>query len=1197
MSDRAFIDFAVMEGVRDTLLNSSPALLFDARGDELLWFNAQSAKLLGLNDEALDNGAAERGMAIAKRQIKASLSAVRAGRTRDLLLRFTVGVASVLRKASLSVTDADELVLVVLEKQPLKETSDNFADLLAMIGESGASAAIIDAKGAVLATNTLFEEVAPSEQELRALAAEVATEDDSLVKRQAENSIGGQVAVGIGRLSDGDDGRNLVLCVAVEDEAGNEPAISIPATADTPDMAEELLRVAEPVPAAEQQDIVVPDDQLPTQTADDEPTSAVASTEVDAAETPRKPPAETNVGFVENIGDTGEISPDTETFSFEPALNPIRFVWKMDGDGTFTEISEEFRKTVGPQLSDVVGKSFAEVSSKLKIDENGDIGRSISRRDTWSGKTVMWPVQGADLRVPVDLAALPYYNRDREFQGYRGFGVVRVSDAVIDPLSADVESLVTAPVGYESPPSIFDETGADETQTASEASTDPFEGEPPVLNSAQLPSRFVRDAEDDGDEYSDLSPQLTSKERAAFDAIGESLSRDAKPAETDGVLEGADIGSAAERPEDEPTSKPDFAEDRQAADELSAALIESDTEEDEERDETPIAISETAEAAEPVSDPDADDFQMQVARQAEIPPIGFSLSDEADQETVSDEASETESDIAPAHGLTADMIDELPLALLIVRDERAVFGNMRFQVMTGYDDIEDLNTRGGLGALIDGPSRLDQDLGDGESFKGAVTIVGAHDEKFPARAHMQIIPFEGQSAIMFAFDPLNEDPSQQSPYVRGENETEDPLPDSTDNVVAFNPIERGQPREVDANDVSQPFDVATKSAEIDEQNRAMEAELQDHIQELENIIDIASDGVIIVQTDGAIRSVNGPGRALFGYDRDDIEGKSFRMLFAQESQQAAMDYLQSLAGNGVQSVLNEGREVLGRERNGGFLPLFMTIARLPASSAYCAVIRDITQWKQNEAAMEQARKDAEEASSSKSVFLAKISHEIRTPLNSIIGFSDLMREERFGPLKNDRYKAYLADINKSGRHVLELVNDLLDISKIEAGSQELEFSETDLNEIARDVISMLQPQASANRVILRTNLSNRLPRVVADARSMRQVIINLLSNAVSFTPAGGLIVVGTHYERDNGLVVRIKDTGIGMTDKEIDLAMQPFKQVRENLSTERDRDGTGLGLPLTKALVEANRAEFTLHSEASRGTVVEIMFPESRIIH
>src|SRR5690606_6460020 len=204
----------------------------------------------------------------------------------------------------------------------------------------------------------------------------------------------------------------------------------------------------------------------------------------------------------------------------------------------------------------------------------------------------------------------------------------------------------------------------------------------------------------------------------------------------------------------------------------------------------------------------------------------------------------------------------------------------------------------------------------------------------------------------------------------------------------------------------------------------LDAELRARVAEMRTILDTATDGVVLIANDGMIRSINRPAEALFGFESDEVSGKPFTSLFAVESQRSARDYLDGLADNGVASVLNHGLEVVGREAEGRFIPLFMTIGRLPGDGGYCAVMRDITQWKRAEEELTQARAQAERASSQKTEFLARVSHEIRTPLNAIIGFSELMMDEKFGPIGSDRYRDYLRDINRSGNHVLDLVNDL-----------------------------------------------------------------------------------------------------------------------------------------------------------------------------
>jgi signal transduction histidine kinase len=253
-----------------------------------------------------------------------------------------------------------------------------------------------------------------------------------------------------------------------------------------------------------------------------------------------------------------------------------------------------------------------------------------------------------------------------------------------------------------------------------------------------------------------------------------------------------------------------------------------------------------------------------------------------------------------------------------------------------------------------------------------------------------------------------------------------------------------------------------------------------------------------------------------------------------------------------------------------------------------------TQWKKTEEELINAKRQAEKASSAKSEFLAKISHEIRTPLNAIIGFSEVMIGERFGPIANERYREYLKDIHTSGGHLVSLLNDLLDLSKIEAGKLDLTFSKINLNELTQQCVAIMQPQANEERIIIRTSLPPALPAIMADARSVRQIALNLLSNSIKFTDAGGQVIVSTALTDDGEVVLRVRDTGAGMSEKEIKLALEPFRQLAT--SARGGSGGTGLGLPLTKALAEANRADFSIKSAVNAGTLVEISFPRSRVL-
>ena len=244
--------------------------------------------------------------------------------------------------------------------------------------------------------------------------------------------------------------------------------------------------------------------------------------------------------------------------------------------------------------------------------------------------------------------------------------------------------------------------------------------------------------------------------------------------------------------------------------------------------------------------------------------------------------------------------------------------------------------------------------------------------------------------------------------------------------------------------------------------------------------------------------------------------------------------------------------------------------------------------------LRRARDAAEQASRVKSQFLANMSHELRTPLNAIIGFSDIVRNQLFGPLGNLRYEDYLSDIHQSGRHLLRLVNDILDISKLEADAIEISEGVVELRDIVVDSVNLLSTQAAANGVSLSTDLPDGLPRLRADELRLKQVVLNLVSNAVKFSRRGGEVSVSARVGSGGELVIAVCDSGIGMNAADINVALQPFRQVENALS--RTHEGTGLGLPLAKALIEKHGGALHIVSERDVGTTVTVTLPAWRLL-
>ena len=267
----------------------------------------------------------------------------------------------------------------------------------------------------------------------------------------------------------------------------------------------------------------------------------------------------------------------------------------------------------------------------------------------------------------------------------------------------------------------------------------------------------------------------------------------------------------------------------------------------------------------------------------------------------------------------------------------------------------------------------------------------------------------------------------------------------------------------------------------------------------------------------------------------------------------------------------------------------LSVRRLPiGDEGYMAICSDLTAQKRHEDELVKAWEQAVIANRSKSEFLANVSHELRTPLNAIIGFSEVVERELFGPLGNERYVSYVRDIRNSGEHLLSLINDILDLSKIEAGRFQLRMEEVDCNEIAQSVARLIRPRTVEHGLTMKIDLPDRPVVLNADKRAVKQVLINLLSNAVKFTPENGTVTLASRPWHD-GVEFIVSDTGIGIDEKDMHVALAPFGQIDSQFT--RKYEGTGLGLPIVKGIVELHGGTLEIKSEPTQGTSVIVRFP------
>ena len=263
------------------------------------------------------------------------------------------------------------------------------------------------------------------------------------------------------------------------------------------------------------------------------------------------------------------------------------------------------------------------------------------------------------------------------------------------------------------------------------------------------------------------------------------------------------------------------------------------------------------------------------------------------------------------------------------------------------------------------------------------------------------------------------------------------------------------------------------------------------------------------------------------------------------------------------------------------------------SVLWTGVILDATRMKRAKRALRAAKEQAEAASAAKSEFLANMSHELRTPLNAVIGFSETMLGEIFGPLGHERYREYMQDIHLSGAHLLDLVNDILDLSKVAAGEAEVRDDIVDLRELTEICAHLVEERVHKADLTIDIDASIGL-KVRADETKLRQILLNLLSNAIKFTSGGGRIELSAARSADGWFELRVVDNGIGIDPERIPEMLQPFQQVESAMS--RKNGGTGLGLPLVKALAELHDGRFELRSEPDVGTTAIVTLPADRAV-
>lgn len=387
------------------------------------------------------------------------------------------------------------------------------------------------------------------------------------------------------------------------------------------------------------------------------------------------------------------------------------------------------------------------------------------------------------------------------------------------------------------------------------------------------------------------------------------------------------------------------------------------------------------------------------------------------------------------------------------------------------------------------------------------------------------------------------------------------------------------------------LDIIAQPNQVDDS--ALQRERDDALLLLTSIFDVSEVGIIVTDHNRRIIKVNDSFVRIYGWSRTDLIGSDFINIISEDERDQARSNHEDFIRGGIRS---SGEMKMSR-KNGTFANALFTTATLELSQRrrfQVTTIMDITLRKQMEYSLRIAKEQADAANQAKSAFLANMSHELRTPLNAIIGFSEMMIKKTFGPLGHDKYGEYMDDIHMSARHLLEIINEVLDMSKIEAGKVELDEQEIDMRALIDSIVRIMANRAFNSGLDIKEEIAEDLPVLYADARLVRQILINLVTNAIKYSDKKGVIEIIAHMDSHNRMVLAVQDHGVGIPRDRIAEAMQPFGQIHDPVRSNTQQ-GTGLGLPLTKAMAELHGATLSLESDTGQGTRVTIHFPRNRI--
>jgi signal transduction histidine kinase/CHASE2 domain-containing sensor protein len=376
---------------------------------------------------------------------------------------------------------------------------------------------------------------------------------------------------------------------------------------------------------------------------------------------------------------------------------------------------------------------------------------------------------------------------------------------------------------------------------------------------------------------------------------------------------------------------------------------------------------------------------------------------------------------------------------------------------------------------------------------------------------------------------------------------------------------------------------------------------------MNSVVDDSFNGIVIANQDGLVEMMTRSAGQILGCDAAAASDAAVHTFIPSSPEIQELYDRDRSGGTGAVGANMAGplQFEIGAGDDARVIEMIVSSSRLNVSrhllerrrfdrTVYIYTFQDITARKRAEEAQIRATEQAEAANRAKTEFLATMSHELRTPLNAVIGFSEIMKTEALGPLGTPQYKEYMEDIHASGAHLLAVINDILDMSRIEAGEMKPAEERMEIARVVNAAVRLIAERATKGRVALKADLPADLPSLYADERMIKQILLNLLSNAVKFTPEGGRVTTGATVQTDGGISLWVADTGIGIAAEHMEVILQPFGQADSRL--ERKYEGTGLGLPLVKAMVELHDGTLEIASAKGEGTTVTAHFPPIRAV-